>query len=286
VLNGDRILEPAIIEDVCSALEEGADTVVSVTRADDPGEYGVVDTDGHTVTALTEKPGSEETPREVINAGVYGFQTTIFDAIRDTDTDDSGETPITATLDPLIDDGRVQAVRYQGLWVDVSHLWDVPRVSASVLDRRGGHDDGVREEGSVVADTTYVGQDARIGASTAVRRGTSIGDNATVGANAVLTNSVVLADAVVADGAVLRDTVVAENAHVGPNVTVTGGPADVVVEGELHEDVPLGAVVGDNAHVGGGATLAPGTVVGDGAYVEDGAVVSGHVPPGAEVRRG
>ncbi len=285
VLNGDQLVDSEGIETVARDLGDGDDrAVMTVARSSEPQRYGVVDLEGDRVVGIEEKP--RDPISEVFNAGIYGFAPSIFDALRETGADDSGERTITATLQRLIPNDEVRTVRYRGTWTDVTHLWDVTRVTGDVLDREGGQQAGVTEPGARVADATYVGEDTRIGANTTVRRGTSLGANVTVGANAVLTNTVVLADAVVADGAVLNDTVVAENAHVGENVTVSGGPADVRVEGEYHESVPLGAVVGDNAHVGGGATLAPGTVVGDDATVAAGAVVSGQVPPGAEVRRG
>jgi len=285
VLNGDQLIGADGIATVAEDLGSGDDlAVMTVARSKEPQRYGVVHLEGDRVVDIEEKP--HEPTTEVFNAGIYGFAPGMFDALRDTDTDESGELTITDTLKRLIPDDAVRTVRYRGTWTDVTHLWDVTRVTGDVLDSEGGRQDGVAEAGARIAEATYVGEDSRIGANTTLRRGTSLGDNVTVGANAVLTNTVVLADAVVADGAVLEDSVVAENAHVGANVTVSGGPADVVVESEYHESVPLGAVVGDNAHVGGGATLAPGTVVGDGATVEAGAVVSGHVAPGTEVRRG
>ncbi len=285
VLNGDQLVDADGIERVASDLGEGDDrAVMTVARSSEPQRYGVVDLEGDRAVAIEEKP--RDPTSEVFNAGIYGFAPSVFDALRETDTDDSGELTITATLQRLIPEDAVRTVRYRGTWTDVTHLWDVTRVTGDVLDREGGRQAGVIEAGAEVADATHVGADTRIGTNSTVRRGTSLGDNVTVGANAALTNTVVLRDAVVADGAVLADSVVAENAHVGENVTVSGGPADVLVDGEYHEGVPLGAVVGDNAHVGGGATLAPGTVIGDDATVAPGAVVSGHVPPGAEVRRG
>jgi len=284
VLNGDRIIEPAGITDVCDRLGAEGGPVIAVTRSSDPGAYGVVTLSDSQVVDIAEKP--MEATSDVINAGLYGFDTGIFDAIRDTETDASGELQITDTLASFLANGGVPAVRYDGLWVDVSHLWDVTRVTRRVLDSHGGRREGVVESGAEVAADAYVGADTRIGPNATVRPGCSLGENVTVGANAVLSNAVVLADAVVADGAVVRDAVVAENAYVGPNVTIAGGETDVVVDGDVYEDVTLGAVVGDNASVGGGAVLNAGTIIGDEATVEAGAMVSGTVSSGAEVRRG
>ncbi|WP_227134383.1 sugar phosphate nucleotidyltransferase [Halorubellus salinus] len=284
VLNGDRIIEPSAVTSVAERLARDGGPVMTVTRSADPGAYGVVELDGDRVVDIEEKP--REAASELINAGVYGFERSVFDAISETPPDDAGERGIPDTLAGFVADGGVSAVRYGGLWEDVSHLWDVTRVTGHVLDRDGSTRDGDVAETASVADPVHVGAGTSVDANATLRRGCSLGENVSVGANAVLSNAVVLADAVVEDGAVVRDAVVAENAHVGANATVVGGETDVLVDGNLYADVRLGAVVGDNATVGGGTTVAAGTVLGDGSTVEAGCTVSGRVPSDTEVRRG
>ena len=287
VLNGDRIITADLVEQLVEKRRNTAETVMAVTRADDPSEYGVVTLDGDRVTGITEKPQATTAPSDIVNAGVYAFDQSVFDAIRDIDPDPTGELALTAAIERHLDDEPVRAVRYRGLWVDVSYLWDVTAVTAQVLDELDDPiQNGVADEGAQVADDVRIGSDTRVGANATVRRGSALGNNVTVGANAVLSNVVAFDDATIGDGAVLNDCIVAENATVGPNTTVPGGPADVVVDDTYCESVDLGAVVGDNASVGGGSVLVGGTVIGDGATVQDGVTVSGRVPTDAEVRRG
>lgn len=287
VLNGDRIITADLVEQLVEKRREAGETVMAVTRADDPSEYGVVTLDGDRVTGITEKPQATTAPSDIVNAGVYAFDQSVFDAIRDIDPDPTGELALTAAIERHLDDEPVRAVRYRGLWVDVSYLWDVTAVTAQVLDElEDPIQNGVVDEGAQVADDVRIGSDTRVGANATVRRGSALGNNVTVGANAVLSNVVAFDDATIGDGAVMSDCIVAENATVGPNTTVPGGPADVVVDDTYCESVDLGAVVGDNASVGGGAVLVGGTIIGDGATVQDGVTVSGRVPTDAEVRRG
>jgi len=285
VLNGDRIIDPPIVERTVDAPEDG-ETLLAVTRTDDPGGLGIVETDGDRATGIVEKPPRHAITSEVVNAGVYRFEPAVFDAIRNTDT--AGELAITATLNRLAAAGDVRTLRYRGAWLDVSHLWDLLSVNASLLNGDAG---GIPEtarvgESVVVTDGVAVDADARIGPGATLLSGTAIGENVRIGANAVLDNAVVLPDSTVGAGAVLRDCVVGENARVGPNTTVEGGPADVVVDASVHETVKLGGVVGDNARVGGAVSVHPGAVIGNETTVEGGAAVGGRIPSGAEVRRG
>ena len=291
VLNGDRIVEHSVIATVQNRMHDGETPVMAVTPTERPREYGVVTLDDNRVIDIDEKPaGPVMTNR--INAGVYGFSPAIFDDIRETDV--TGELTITATLNELADtaDG-VAAVNYDGRWLDVSNLWDVLSVNAALIhdrtNREGSAADGDENSSSssvAVADDVALADNVRLGPNVTVGGSTAIGENATIAANAVIENTVVFPDAVIGAGAVVRDAVVASNARVGPNVTIAGGPATVVVDDAVHRNVEFGGVVGDNATVGGGATLTDGAVVGDNVRAAAGVVIDERVESDAVVRRG
>lgn len=286
VLNGDRILDPSLVRQFLDAELAPHDASVAVTRSTEPSEYGVVSLDGDVVTEISEKPRPSARLSELINAGVYTFDSRIFDVLRDVSPDASGEIALTSALEALIGDGSVGAIRYDGQWIDVSYPWDVPRVTTGILDRYGGGIVGDVAESAVVNESVAVAENASVGENATVLEGTSIGTNVRIGANAVLANAVVLRDATIGPGAVLRDCVVGANATVGANVTISGGNSDVVIDGEVYENVDFGGAVGDNARVGAGSVLRPGTIVGDGSTTEEATVLSGYVDHGAEVRQG
>ena len=283
-LNGDRIVEPEAISAVVDERRRVDAPVMAVTRAANPANYGVVDLDGRRVTSIREKPPAHAVDTEFINAGVYGLDGSLFEHLRETDSE--GELAITSTIQEYGDELR--AVPFDGLWLDVSHLWDLLSVNARALDRFGatsGSSGSIHDRASVVGPVTR-GEDVRLRPGATVLPGTSLGDNVEVGSNAVVSNAVVLPDATVRAGAVVRDCVVGENAEIGPNVTIEGGNADVVVDGTFYGDVRLGGVVGDNTAVGGAAVLDPGTVLGNDVTVDAGAAVDGRIENGADVRRG
>lgn len=281
-LNGDRIVESDDIARVVDALRETGQTTLAVARASRPSDYGVVSLEGDSVVDIVEKPPRHAAPSDVVNAGIYGFDADIFGALRETDSE--GELAVTDTLERLAGAGEVDAVMLNGQWIDVSYLWDLLRVNASLVEASTTESAHVDAEASVVGDVA-LGADVRVRPGARVLTGTALGDSVTVGANAVVANSVVLPDATIGAGAVVRDAVVGENATVGPNVTVEGGETNVAVSGRVHENVRLGGVVGDNAHLGGATTLAPGTVLGNRVDVETGSHVDGRIESDALVRR-
>jgi glucose-1-phosphate thymidylyltransferase len=286
VCNGDRIIEPAAVEGVLGGGEGDYGATVTVTRSSYPERYGVVTVEDGQATRIVEKPPGDASGSALINAGVYGFGPSIFDAIRDTPANEDGEVPITGAIDRLIGDPGVRAARYRGQWLDVSQLWDVLRVTASAIESGRGTNLGGNEALDRVVEAASLGRDVDLGQGTVVGRATALGDNVRIGANSVVENSVVMADARIGPGAVVRDCIVAENARLGPNVTVAGGDATVAIDETVYHGVRLGGVVGDNARIGGGTVLEPGAIVGDDAVVAGGLTIEGRVNPGVEVRRG
>lgn len=240
VLNGDRIVDAAVVSRVRDLARDGDHPAMAVTTAERPREYGVVTLDGDRVTGIDEKPeGPVETNR--INAGVYAFSPAVFDAIRETHT--TGELAITATLNELASAGDLTAVGYDGRWLDVSNLWDLLGVNAALIGESEQTEptDAAFGASVTVADDVALAGNVRIGPNVTVGGSTAIGSNATIEAGAVVENAVIFPDAVIGAGAVVRDAIVAGNARIGANATIAGGPATVVVGDAVHHDVALAA---------------------------------------------
>ena len=287
VLNGDRIIDTSAVESVVAAYE-GDDALVTVTSVDTPTRYGVVDLDGDRVLEIREKPLAHEVSSNLINAGVYALDPGIFDRIEARIVEAHGETGLPATLSELAAEASVRAVRYDGRWLDLTYLWDLPFLNGRLLEETNGpaiEDATVSEDASVAADVA-IDRGSQVRPFATIGRGVALGENVSVGASAVLSNAVVMADATIEPGAVVTNAVIGQNATVGANATIAGGRGGLVVEGAYHEDVDLGGVVGDNSTLGANVTVAPATIVGTDATVDSGVTIDRRVPSGTEVRRG
>ena len=286
VLNGDRIVEPAIIERVAAAVRDDTHPVITTTTVETPREYGVITGDGETVTNIEEKPdGPVETNQ--INAGIYGFSPAFFETIRTTHT--NGELTLTAALNEHArEHGSIERLSYTGQWLEVSNLWDLLRVNAGLIETEAtAHsEDGATHEQETVADDVVLADSVRVGPNVTIGGNTAIGRNVTVEANAVVENAIIFPDTVIGAGAVIRDAVIASNVRIGPNVTIDGPPDSMVVEDTVHQDIELGGVVGDNTTIGAGATLTTGAVVGDDVETDAGVTIDSRIAAGTTVRRG
>jgi len=285
VLNGDRIVEASLVEDVIAERERTGDVAIGVTRVDEPALYGVVEVEDGRVVDIREKPPEHAVTSEFVNAGVYAFGPDVLAAIRRTDPD--GELEVTTTLADLLADHTIRAVKAEGPWLDVTRPWDLLTVNGQLLDRcdSGRAPSASVDDAATVTSATALAADVDVQPGAVVLRGSSLGENVTVGPNAVVENCVLLSDVVVGAGTVLTDAVVGANTVIGPNTTVEGGDANVVLGDAVHRGIRLGAFVGDNTTFGGTVTVEPGTVVGNDVDAGGGLTLDGRIVPGATVRR-
>ena len=286
-LNGDRIIDATLIERVWERHRETDDPVLSVTRVEEPSRYGVVELDGETVVDLEEKPLPQLTRSDYINTGVYAFDPDIFAAIRGTENE-PGEQALTDTLSQYIEDRRLRAVKYRGMWLDVSEPWDLLEVNDSLIadEAPAGTDPASVDDSAVVAEAAIVGEGVTVHPQAAVLRGVTLGDNVSIGPGVLLENAVILSDVTLKNGAVVTDCIVGANTTIGPNTTVEGGETDVVLDDTVYRDVTFGGMLGDNVDVGGNVTVRPGTIVGNDATVGSAALVSGRIDDNTHVERG
>jgi glucose-1-phosphate thymidylyltransferase len=306
VVNGDQVIETQMVADVLAAFEENHSTAtLAITEQADVSHYGAVVMDGDRVVELVEKPDTDD--YRLLNAGVYAFDTSIFDAIEETPRV-RGELALTDTLVRLIEQGAderdtgaavdspVRGVTTEGLWVDATYPWDLLDVSRELL-LNGRVTEPKRGESVWVADSATVHEDAIlqgpavVGPDTEVRPGAvvgpyaALGRNATVGANAVVSRSVLDVDARVGPNSTLLDCVTGQGVALGANSTVPGGPGDVRVEDTVFEGQRLGALLADRVRVEGDVSFVPGVLVGPNAKLHTGVTVSENIREHAEVFR-
>ena len=291
-VNGDRVIDPATVTATLDRFD-GDDPVMAVREHPRANQYGAVELDGDRVVELAEKPSGDA--YRLINAGVYALPGDWFEQLADTPRRD-GSLILTDGLTPQVEDAGVPAVRTGGVWVDATYPWDLLEVTRRLLadgwvtETQRTRDVYVHHAASVHEDATLqgpvvVGADAEVGAGAVVGPETALGRNTTVGANAAIERSVLDADTRVRTGATVCDCVTGTAAAVGPGAVIPGGTADVRVGDRVFPDERLGAVLADQAAVGGGARCVSGTLVGPNARVGVGAVASGRIPEGGRVVR-
>jgi len=293
-VNGDRIIEPDAVRQVSEAQTAG-DVPAAMAYIERPSarNYGAVTVQDRHLEEIVEKP--ETDAYRLINAGIYAFGPEIFDLIEATDRQE-GELGLPDTIAHIMARDRVRAVKIGGLWVDATFPWDLLEMASEVL-ARGRVSEPQRTDGvwidqnaqvsddAILQPPVVVGPDCEVAAGAVLGPKTALGRNVTVGANATVERAVLDDDVRVDPGATVLDAVLGQDVTLGAGVVVPGGPGDVRIGREIHEDQALGAVLADRATAEGCVSFTPGTLVGPSATIRTGVVASGTVPEGAEVVR-
>lgn len=128
---GDILIAPKNYPRVCNALAE-AEAAVTVKRSDDVSQGGAVFVnDKFELIDLREKPKPGEPTSPWYNAGVYAFQSSIFDYIAKLERSPRGEYELTDAIRNLALAGKkVQALELAGDWADVRDPEILARLNA------------------------------------------------------------------------------------------------------------------------------------------------------------
>ncbi|MFQ3285892.1 bifunctional sugar-1-phosphate nucleotidylyltransferase/acetyltransferase [Natronomonas sp.] len=290
VLNGDVVVDDTLPRELADA--DGA--AMAVQPVENPGAYGVVETERGVVTDLVEKP--DEPPSNLINTGVYAFTSSVFGYIDETEQSPRGEYEITDTIGRLLADGRaVEAVEYDGVWRDVGRPWellDVTDIALSDLDTQldgtiedDSHlhgavvvEDGARvRSGAYVEGPVVIRSGADVGPNAYVRGPTVIGPGVRVGNGVEIKHSVLFSDAAVGHLSYVGDSVLGADVNFGAGTVVANlrhddAPVRMDIKGESVDTGrrKLGVVVGDEAKTGINTSLNAGVRLGVGATTTPG----------------
>ncbi|WP_276272046.1 bifunctional sugar-1-phosphate nucleotidylyltransferase/acetyltransferase [Haloarcula litorea] len=290
VLNGDNLYDHAGL----AALFDAAPSVAAY-RVGDPSNYGVLSTDGDTVTGVVEKPS--DPPTELANAGAYVFPAEAREWL-DVDPSERGEREITDVLARVVDERSVTAVEVDR-WLDVGRPWELLAANEWKLGEQERRIDGevrgdadlrgtvvvesgaVVEPGVVVEGPALIRSGATVGPNAYVRGATLLGENVHVGHGVEVKNSVVMADSNVPHVSYVGDSLLGEDVNFGAGTQVAnlrhdGEKVRQTVKGDR---VPTGrrkygVVAGDGVRTAINTSLNPGVVLSAGATTTPGESVT------------
>ncbi|UPW02354.1 sugar phosphate nucleotidyltransferase [Halorussus gelatinilyticus] len=290
VLNGDNLYDPAGVERLFAAGPS-----VGAHRVADPTSYGVLSTDGETVTDIVEKPA--DPPTDLANTGAYVFPAEAREWL-DVPASERGEHEITDVLARTIAEHEVTAVEIDR-WLDVGRPWELLAanewklgelerdVRGSVHENADLRGDVVVEEGAsidagvVIEGPALVRSGASVGPNAYVRGATLVGEDAHVGHGVEVKNSVLMAGATVGHLSYVGDSVLGRNVNFGAGTTVANlrhddQPVKLTVKGERvsTDRRKFGVVVGDEAKTGINVALNAGTKLSPGVGIAPGETVT------------
>ncbi len=281
-INGDVVVEDSLFKDLKAFYKKKNGNVITITQASEPEHFGVIEIGGDDeIVSIEEKPKNPK--GNYINAGVYVFEPSIFEAIKKTKKSSRGEYEITDTLKL----GSAYGFTYEGFWLDVGKPWDLLDANEFHLKRidkeiKGDvHPNAVIEgeveigEGTVIRAGAYIigpasiGKDCVIGPNCFIRKYTSLGNKVHIGNAVEIKNSIIMSGTNVPHLSYVGDTIIGENCNFGAGTNVANLRFDdsevkLNIKGERESSGrrKFGAVIGDNVKTGINVSIMPGKKIG------------------------
>ena len=119
VLLADNILENEFTDQI-ESFESGAR--IFLTEVEHPEHYGVVETSGNKVVSIEEKPKNPKS--NLIAIGLYLYDGTVWDYIRNLEPSARGELEITDLNNHFLAEGKLDAHKIDGFWADCGESFE------------------------------------------------------------------------------------------------------------------------------------------------------------------
>lgn len=250
--------------------------------------YGVavVDVAGN-VERVIEKPLSRdvaELPAYTLG-GAYILPTTILDLIKK-------EKSLPRALNMIAKTGKMVAVHWSGLWIDIGYPADLLEAATLLLNRLKDvkisskavvesntvikppvviDDKAYIDHGAVIKGPVYIGRESFIGAHSFVRHYASIEEKVRVGAYTEVKHSIIQPYTVIDSHSFIGDSIVGENTCIGSHVITQNVLPSQETPPRLREQLvytlkpgskyKLGAIIGYNTRISPGKILSPGQTI-------------------------
>lgn len=182
LIYGDLLIDEKSIFQSLSVYEnEEVDAVICLLRVEDPRNYGVIVLDEMSfVKNIIEKP-VDNSFGNLVNAGIYIFNSGIFEGIDRTKKSTRGEYELTDSMKLLVKDYKIKGIDIsKDYWSDIGHPWQLLNANRHILsqiksDIQGKIESGVKINGEVI-----------IGEGTIIKSGTNIEGPVYIGKNSVI----------------------------------------------------------------------------------------------------
>jgi UDP-N-acetylglucosamine diphosphorylase / glucose-1-phosphate thymidylyltransferase / UDP-N-acetylgalactosamine diphosphorylase / glucosamine-1-phosphate N-acetyltransferase / galactosamine-1-phosphate N-acetyltransferase len=300
VLCGDTIF---CAKDIKKSLEQQHS--IGLYMVDNPGEYGIVETKDDQLIRIHEKMNNPFT--NLINAGIYHFDTSLFSALNQLEKSKRGEFELTDAINRLTEEQPFSSFSLSD-WKDVGYAWALLDANKQMLERIDFKRDGIIEngtvlkgdvsigEGTLVKSGSYIegpvviGKDCIIGPNCYIRPFTSIGNNCHVGNATEIKNSIIMDHSNVPHHNYLGDSVIGRHCNLGSGTKIANlrlDKKDIVVNLNGNKIATgrrkLGVIMGDNVQTGINSMINVGTLIGNDVFIGPGALIRGELQPYTKV---
>jgi len=272
VMNGDDIYPKKGIGDCLKHKYS-----ILAQEVTDPEKFGVLKTKGKCLDCIVEKP--KKFVSNLANTNLHKVDDSVFSILKNMRKSTRGEYEFVDAVTELAKKEKVTCVVTKE-WRPVGYPWHLLEFFLGKIKnkRQGRIEKGVVIKGNVVIGKNtiiksgvymegniIIGENCKIGPNCFIRGSTAIGNNCHIGQAVEIKNTIIGAGSNVPHLSYVGDSIIGENVNFGAGSIVANLRHDnanmkTVINGKLIETGrrKLGAIVGDDAHLGINTIIYPG----------------------------
>jgi glucose-1-phosphate thymidylyltransferase len=175
---GDNVLQGGITGLVQQFSNSDWNAQIVLTKVENPQHFGVAELQNGRVVRLLEKP--QVPPSDLALVGIYMFDQSIFEAVRNIKPSQRGELEITDAIQYLVDHGYVvYPYIHEGWWIDTGKPGDLLDCNRLLLEAMEAENLGSVDEKSQLSGRVVIERGAKIINST-IRGPAIIGEDSRI----------------------------------------------------------------------------------------------------------
>jgi len=269
IISGDALTDFDLEEVINFHREKGALATITLTRVENPLDFGVVitDEDGRILRFL-EKPSWGEVFSDTINTGIYVMEPEIFDFIEAKKHCDWSKDIFPDIMERgLLLCGCV----VEGYWCDIGNLQQYRQANYDLFSKK------VKASipGKQIRKNLWVGDNTEIQPSAAINGPVVIGKNCRIKDLVNIDEFTAIGDnCIIEENSTIQRSIIWSNAYLGRNTKVSGTILGRQMTMKQNASTSEGAIVGDKCFLGNGATVNPHVKIWPEKKIEAGATVS------------
>ena len=268
VISGDALTDIDLAAVVEFHARKGAAATLTLVRAANPLEFGIVVTDAEgRIERFLEKPNWGQVFSDTINTGIYVLEPEVLDLVPEGQPCDFSK-----DLFPLLLERGYPLYGYvaDGYWCDIGNFEQYVAAHKAILDRKVK----IEPPGFRMAETIWVGEGVDIESGAELRGPLVLGDHCKVEKGAVIREYTILGhNVVIKQDSFVHRAIIYDNSYIGANChlrgCVVGKNCDLKGNVRLEEGVVLGdeCLIGENVLIKHDVKIYPFKAVETGATV-------------------
>ena len=305
---GDILVEPKVFQEIVQKFNENqVEGTILLMEVKNPEEFGIISLDSEGfVEKIIEKPSPEINVGNLANAGVFIFNSSIFQAIEQTTKSPRGEYEFTDSMEILVNQFKGKIAGYtikNYFWSDIGLPWQFLDANHYILNKIETKILGNIEENVHISGNVYIGEGTHVRSGSYIQGPCYIGNNNKIGPNSFIRpytfienychigmseikNSIILSNTSIPHFNYVGDSIICENVNLGAGTKIANLRFDdksvkVTIKGQLVDSrrKKLGTIIGPNVKTGINVSIMTGKIIYENSRIGADTIVREDIPP-------